>query len=152
MPGRRDEHGWWYFDTVQEFWETGGLEGEITWVDRDGFQGQLAKGLLGSEGLRPSMVEDRQEGHSYDVIIVEQLHNPCRSGNYYYSDNPPRRTGKFSEFMDELEAVAVELGIQFVWVEKVFNTFLPSKLERRGYRRIDTVYLPDYVKTFPGSG
>ena len=43
MKGRRNEIGWWYFDTVEDFWKAEGIEGQITWVERNGFSGVVGK-------------------------------------------------------------------------------------------------------------
>ena len=142
--------GWWWFDTVREFWEAQGLEGRITCVKKDGFWGILEKGVMDDGGLRRATANDKR-GHNRSAIVVKQVHNENRPGNYECLVPIPPRTGKFDAFMDEVEATADLLGLQYVWVKSVFNKFLPSKLLRRGYRRIDRGFgHPDFIRTFAG--
>ena len=146
MPVRRNAVGWRLFDTVEEFWEAEVREDEIAWVERDGFQGWLAKGVVGDGPLGNLKTTDRGPRCRYNAIIVRQLHNPCRYWNWEFSPNPPPRTGRFDAFMDEVESVAVRSGLQFVRIEKVANEFLPSKFEGRGYKRIEGFPNPSFVK------
>lgn len=139
--------GLWYFDTVQEFWEAEGLEGDMTWVERNNFYVWLAKGMAVNGVPRVATIGDRQQRLKYNIIFVKQLRNDNRHDNWVYSNTPPPRTGKFDEFMDEIEAVARRFGIQYIYIESVANTFLPSKFETRGYRRMNNPGNPYFVKT-----
>ena len=146
MKGRRNEVGWWYFNTVEEFWDAEGLEEQVVWVERNDFSGWLAKGIVGDGAPRNARLEDKRRGRLYNAIFVKQLSNPCRLRNWEYSSDPPPRTGKFDEFMDEVESVAIRFGLTCVFVKDVANEFLPAKLERRGYNRVDHLPHPDFVK------
>ena len=141
MPVKQGEiKGWWYFDSVQEFWDTNVPDDPhpMLYVKRDGFMGQLKKGKTQANGVRELGRKDLDEGEQPDAIIVRYLQNlsPCRRSNYYRLPNPPRRTGKFDAFMDEVEEVASRVGCRFVYIRAVFNDFLPEKFERRAYRMI----------------
>lgn len=152
MPGKLDEaSGWWFFDSVQEFWESEGLEGMTACVERDRFWGRLDKGVMIIEDsmARELTGEELQQGCQPNTLMVVQLENRDRSGNWRRLSTPPPRTGKFDAFMDEVEEVAIRFGCQFVWVDQVVSDFLPEKFERRGYQRIENFAhrpQPDFVK------
>lgn len=98
--------------------------------------------------MRRATAKDRQRRYIASGIIVKQLHNEERTGYSECFKPPPPRTGKLDAFMDEVESAAAGLGLQWVLVESVFNKFLPAKLERRGYRRIDEGFgYPHFLKT-----
>ena len=121
-----------------------------TWIDRDGFFGRLQKGLLEKASVRKLTSERLAQGKLPNTLTVMQVHNSDWSRNWERRDPPPPRTGKFDQFMDEVEAVALRAGCRFVWVDSVANEFLPAKLERRRYRRVQhecDFPSPDYVKT-----
>ena len=140
----------WTFKTVRDFWLSdvnGRSPGANVHVNKDyGFWGKLSKGLTEDAG---QLIGD--QGDEGLCITVESVVNPDRTGNWTCCQNPPPRTGKFDRFMDEVEAVAREFNLRFVLVDKVDNTFLRKKFERRGYQRIDYqgVENPDYIKKYP---
>lgn len=150
MPGRRDgDTNQWTFDSVQEFWDSKVSGQPPACVQRGSFVGLLLKGIV--EDRRPRVLEseDIRAGRQPDALIVAQVQNCDRTWNWDRLEPPPPRTGKFSAFMDEVEEVAIRSGCQLVWIEKVANEFLPEKLERRGYQRMDRPAgssNPDYVK------
>ena len=148
MPGRQDEvTKWWFFDTVAEFWEAPILKERIGTIENGSFWGNLKKGIVKDGELRDATLEDGQQGLICNVIIVNQVLNHERTWNWNCLSDPPIRTGYFEWFMDEVEAVAERFGIEYVLVERVANEFLPSKLERRGYRRLSgELPNPDYLK------
>ena len=152
MTGEYDEvtkH--WYFASVQDFWDSEDLDGQAAYVRKGRFQGKLQKGLIDDGKLREFRRVDLEREIEADTLIVLHVLNHDRASNYDRMQPPPRRTGRFSAFMDEVEEVAIQAGCRLVWVEDVFNTFLPEKLERRGYQKIqgsDGSH-PDYVKVLP---
>ena len=141
---------WWFFDSVQDLWDAQGLEDATMFVDRDGFLGRLQKGLFEDLSMTRVTSDQLAQGKLPNALMVIQVHNADRSWNWELLDPPPHRTGKFDQFMDEVEAVARREGCRYVWVDSVANEFLPAKLERRGYRRVRYEYdfpNPDYIKT-----
>ena len=150
MPGQRDEDtNQWTFDSVQEFWDSNVSGQPPACVQRGSFAGLLLKGIV--ENRRPRVLEpdDIRAGRQPDALIVSQVQNFDRTENWDRLEPPPPRTGKFSAFMDEVEGVAIRSGCQLVWIGKVANKFLPEKLEKRGYERMDRpagLSNPDYVK------
>ena len=141
----------WYFNSVQDFWDAEGLDGQDTYVLKGPFQGKLQKGLVDDGKLREFRRVDLERGLVPDTLIVLHVLNDDRGRNYCRMQPPPPRTGRFSAFMDEVEEVATHARCRLVWVENVFNEFLPEKLERRGYQKIpgsDNPH-PDYVKILP---
>lgn len=125
-----------------------GLEKSTAIIEKGSFNGRLQKGILERWELREATLEDREQSRTYNVIIVKLVINHDRTWNWDYLHYPPRRTGKFDRFMDEVEDVAKEFGIANVLVEHVAHEFLPSKLERRGYFRVDSSLprRPNYLK------
>ncbi len=152
MTGEFDEvtkH--WYFNSVQEFWDAEDLDGQVAYVRKGRFEGKLQKGLVDDGKLREFRRVDLEGGIVPDTLIVLHVLNHDRASNYDRIQPPPRRTGRFSAFMDEVEEVAIQAGCWWVWVEDVFSEFLPEKLERRGYQKIpgSDDPNPDYVKVLP---
>lgn len=150
MPSPRDEiTKQMVFDSVREFWDSG-VSGRIpASVQHGRFVGQVLKGIVENGKLRPLQPKDVASRTQPDTLIVAQVDNLDRTPNWRRLENPPPRTGMFSAFMDEVEEVAAGAECRHVWVEKVANEFLPEKLERRGYRRIEDpngFSNPDYVK------
>ena len=149
MTGEYDEATrYWYFNSVQDFWDAEDLDGQAAYVRKGCFQGKLQKGLIDDGKWREFRRVDLERGIEADTLIVLHLLNHDRASNYNWMQPQPRRTGRFSAFMDEVEEVAIRAGCRRIWVEDVFNTFLPEKLERRGYHKIlgfDDPN-PDYVK------
>ena len=152
MTGEYDEatkH--WYFNSVQDFWDAEDLDGQAAYVRKGRFLGKLQKGLVDDGKLREFRRVDLERGIEADTLIVLHVLNHNRASNYDRMQPPPRRTGRFSAFMDEVEEVALQAGCRWVWVEDVFNAFLPEKLERRGYQKIpgSDDSNPDYVEFLP---
>ena len=151
MAGWQDElTKWWLFESVQDLWDAQGLEDATMCVDSKGFFGRLQKGLLENASMNRLTSDHLAQGKLPDTLMVMQVHNADRLWNWERLDPPPPRTGKFDEFMDEVEAVARRAGCRFVWVGSVANEFLPAKLERRGYCKVRYKYdflNPDYIKT-----
>ena len=136
------------FNSVQDFWDAEDLDEQVAYVRKGPFQGKLLKGLIEDGKLRELRRVDLERGIVADTLIVLHVLNHDRASNYDRMEPPPLRTGRFSAFMDEVEEVAIRAGCWWVRVEDVFNTFLPEKLERRGYQRIpgSDDPNPDYVK------
>ena len=142
----------WVFPTVQEFWESnlkGRPPGPHAMIDKDyGFWGKLSKGLTGDaiEALK-------SYGNNIDAdilalcITVEQVHSEGREHNFRRLSNPPPRTGKFDRFMDEVESLAKNSGLQLILIDKVATEFLRDKFLRRGYEVIEYGWRdnPDYI-------
>ena len=141
----------WHFNSVQDFWEAEDLDGQAAYVRKGRFQGKLQKGLTDDGKLREFRRVDMERGIEAGTLIVLQVLNLDRASNYDRMQPPPPRTGLFSAFMDEVEEVAIQAGCRRVWVEDVYNEFLPEKLERRGYQKIPGSGNPnpDYVKVLP---
>ncbi len=137
MAGRFDEATKrWRFDSVQDFWEAEDFEGQIGYVWKGPFEGEVQKGIAHDGPLREFRREDLERGIRPDTLIVRRVQNHDRPDNYECKQPPPRRTGLFSAFMDEVEEVAHQAGCRLVWVEDVFNKFLRKKLKKRGYQKI----------------
>ena len=153
MTGEYDEvtkH--WSFNSVQDFWDAEDLDGQAAYVRKGCFEGKLQKGLIDDRKLREFRRVDLERGIEPDTLIVLHVLNHDRASNYDRMQPPPRRTGLFSAFMDEVEEVAIQGGCRLVWVEKVFTEFLREKFEKRGYRKIpstDNFPNPDFVKDLP---
>ena len=141
----------WCFDFVQAFWDAEDLDGQAAYVRKGHFEGKLQKGFVHDGKLCAFKREDRERGIEPDTLIVLHVLNHDRASNYDKIQPPPRRTGLFSAFMDEVETVAIQAGCPFVWVADVFNEFVPDKLEERGYKRVPYSADPnlDYVKVLP---
>ena len=152
MIGRYDETTKaWYFDSVQDFWDAERLDGQAAYVRKGRFQGKLQKSQVGDRELGEFPHVDLECGIEADTLIVMQVLNLDRGTNHYRLQPPPRRTGIFSAFMDEVEEVAFKAGCRLVWVEDVFNEFLPEKLEMRGYQKLPGSENPhpDYIRILP---
>ena len=121
----------------------------MAYVRQGSFQGKVLKGLVEGQRLREFRREDLDRGIRPDTLIVVNVMNLDRDSNWERLQSPPPRTGRLSAFMDEVEEVATKAGCRYVWVESVFNEFLPEKLEERGYRMLpssDSSPNPDYMK------
>ena len=152
MTGEYDEvTKQWYFNFVQDFWDAEDLDGQAAYVRKGPFQGKLQKGLVDDGRLREFRRMDLERGIEPDTLIVLHVLNHDRASNYDRMQPPPLRTGRFSAFMDEVEEVAIHTRCRLVWVEDVFNDFLPEKLKRRGYQKIpgSDDPNPDYVRVLP---
>ena len=142
-PGEEGVYG-----SVLEFLNSIKATGEVQPARLGRFVGKLSKGSVENEQLRTLTDEDLERGIPSDALIIVQLDNLDRSWNVPASDNH-ERTGKFADFMDEVEEIALHCGCRYVWAEKVVSGFLPEKLEARGYERKgrnDWNNNPDYVK------
>lgn len=152
MTGERNElTKQWYFSSVQDFWDAEDLDGYDAYVRKGPFQGKLQKSLVDDGELREFSRMDLERGLTPDTLLVLHVLNDDRANNCDRMQPPPPRTGRFSAFMDEVEEVAIEARCRWVWIADVFNEFLPEKLERRGYQKIqgsDDPH-PDYVKVLP---
>ena len=149
MPRRKDKiTKWWIFDTVQEFWEFPESMESTSVVEKDNFRGRLQKGIIEGRELHRATFADSGQERTYDVIIVELVINLDRTSNWRHLCRAPQRTGKFDQFMDEVEDTARKYEIQYVLVEHLYNEFLPRKLERRGYFRTESNIpgRPNYLK------
>ena len=106
------------------------------------------RGIAPNGNLRGFTREDQEHGIKPNTLIVLNVLNHDRPNNHDRMQTPPRRTGLFSAFMDEVEEVAIQAGCRLVWVEMVFNEFLPEKLEKRGYQELpgSDKPNPDYLK------
>lgn len=153
MPTNSDDKsGQRTFNSVQEFWDAQGLDGQTAEVKQGSFEGLLRKGVVDGGQVRELRRDDIDLGGGPDTLIVVQVENTDRRWNWERCQNPPPRTGLFEAFMDEVEEVAARAGCRHVWVEKVGNEFLPEKLENRGYNKVDNpnwVPNPDYMKFLP---
>ena len=135
-----------FLGTVQEFVDSQWLKGTIPCVEKGTFWAMLEKAIIGDGVMREATADEQQRGY-WNAIMVKQVHNVERPNNHDSLDPPPPRTGKLDAFMNEVEATAVRAGLQYVWVDKVYNEFLPSKLKKRGYQRIDVIpSRPHFVK------
>ena len=139
----------WHFDSVQDFWEAEGFEGQIGYVWKGRFEGEVQKGM--AHPLREYTREALERGIEPDTLIVRRVQNHDRPSNHECEQPPPPRTGLFSAFMDEVEEVAHQAGCRLVWVKDVYNKFLRKKLEERGYREIPESAdpNPDYAGVLP---
>ena len=138
----------WYFDSVQDFWDTEGLEEQPGYIQNGPFEGKLRRGVVQGR-LRDFSREDVERGIKPDTLIILHVLNYNRQGNYDCKQPPPQRTGLFSAFMDEVEEVAFLAGCRSVVVDAVYNKFLRKKLEKRGYLRVPSAESnanPDYAK------
>ena len=152
MIGRYDEGTkQWPFNSVQDFWDAEDLDRQAAYVWKGAFEGKLQKGLVEGGKLREFSRVDLERGIEADTLIVMQVQNHDRASNYDRMQPPPRRTGLFSAFMDEVEEVAFKAGCRLVWIEDVYNEFLPEKLEARGYKKVphSNDRNPDYKKVLP---
>lgn len=139
------------FNSVQHFWNSENLDGQAAYVRKGRFEGRLQKGVVEDGKLREFRCKDLERGMVPDTLIVLHLLNDDQVSNYDRMQPPPRRTGLFSAFMDEVEEAAAHAGCQRVRVVDVFNEFLPEKLEARGYKKVahSDDPNPDYVKGLP---
>ena len=115
MPGRRDEiTKRWYFDSVQEFWDSKVLGLVPASVQKGSLVGPVLKGTVDNGRLRELRREDMESGNRPDILIVSQVLNLERNWNWDRLQNSPPRTGMFSSFMDEVEEVAILAGCRHV--------------------------------------
>ena len=83
------------------------------------------------------------DGQIFNALTIANIKNTRRASNVEINPRH-KRTGLFSEFEGLVRKAAVERGYDGVYVECVFNPFLPEVLIRYGYKRVN-VYNSDVL-------
>lgn len=96
------------------------------WIETGPYKAYLRKSVGG--GQLPETTKGR-----VDLANIERTDGEGSPYELPPGERGPR--GDFSGFMAELERAAVEAGYDQVYVENIFNEFLPGVLERLGYVR-----------------
>jgi hypothetical protein len=79
------------------------------------------------------LIDDRRL-YLLDLANIENRHRRIPNGE---TKAKYHRTGQFREFNNLLKQLTAKHGFDGVYVENVFNEFLPAKLLEYGYRLVD---------------
>lgn len=83
------------------------------------------------------------DGKVRTALTIGNIKNLKRRDNFEVKENPTR-TGLFAEFEELVRQKAAEHGYEGVYVELVYNEFLPDVLTRYGYQRVNIRGVPGY--------
>jgi 3-deoxy-D-arabino-heptulosonate 7-phosphate (DAHP) synthase len=75
------------------------------------------------------------EGRRMTTLDIANVANTRRSDNLKINDQAGR-TGQWQLLDQAAKSLVVEFGLDGIYIENVFNEFLPSKLLRDGYRLV----------------
>ena len=130
------------FDGVQDFLASNATHGR-SFKNNRRFFGTLRKDTISARGT----ISGKER--TYTVLKVTHIVNRDRPRNWHTYPVPPRRTGLFDAFMDEVENSSREAGFEVVWIDLVSTEFLRPKFVRRGYRPVPNGGNPCYTKYLP---
>jgi len=134
----KNEVGWNICDTLDEYWNE--------WAPADQRDSIWVNGLY--DGAFVAKM-GKGWGEDDDVMYVLQIHNTERYGSIYEKcwPTPPPRTGLLDRFIADIENLADRsANCREICFYDVMNQFLPEKLERHGYSRVENYRWPNYVK------
>lgn len=85
------------------------------------------------------------DGEIRTALTIANITNHKRRSNGF-SDPNHKRTGLFKRFETHVRELSAKHGYDGVYVELIFNEFLPDVLTRYGYRRVNIRGVGDYLE------